>query len=67
MEKEKYWKREFNRCINGCTIKGRKLSGQHYFYLNYIKINDKVPEYRPKNNHFFNRIIKLERTFGRIR
>jgi len=44
---------ELDRCLNGCTINGKKLTGRHYFYLNYCKIDGKLPEYRAKDDYFF--------------
>lgn len=34
-----FWKRERNRCINGYTVGGAKITGDHYFYLNYCPID----------------------------
>ena len=36
-----YWKREEKRCIEGLTIDGIRISGYHYFYLNYCPIEQK--------------------------
>lgn len=36
-----FWSRERDRCINGYSIGGAKITGSHYFYLNYCPI-DKV-------------------------
>lgn len=33
-----YWNRELDRCINGYTSGGIKISGYHYHYLNYTRI-----------------------------
>lgn len=34
----RYWKEERNKCINGVTIGGAKITGSHYSYLNYCPI-----------------------------
>ena len=51
-------KKEFDKCINGCIVDGKKLTGENYFYLNYIKINGKFPKYRSKDKAFFDQISK---------
>jgi len=33
-----YWTEERNRCINGYTVGGVKITGDHYFYLNFCPI-----------------------------
>lgn len=33
-----YWNREFKRCLEGLVIEGIRISGYHYFYLNYCPI-----------------------------
>lgn len=33
-----FWKEERNRCRNGYTVDGHKITGDHYFYLNYCQI-----------------------------
>lgn len=33
-----YWNREINRCINGYTTGGVRISGYYYHYLNYCRI-----------------------------
>lgn len=33
-----YWKRERERCIRGHTVSGVRITGDHYFYLNYSPI-----------------------------
>lgn len=33
-----FWKEERNRCINGYSVGGAKITGEHYFYLNYCPI-----------------------------
>jgi hypothetical protein len=36
-----FWKREEKRCIEGLTVDGIRISGYHYFYLNYCPIEQK--------------------------
>jgi hypothetical protein len=33
-----YWGRERDRCTNGYSVGGAKITGDHYFYLNYCPI-----------------------------
>ncbi len=62
---QEYWEQELDRCINGFKPKGmKKISGKHYFYLNYYKIlgNDGTsgsrktlisPWYRQMDHEYF--------------
>lgn len=34
-----FWLRERDRCINGYSVGGAKITGDHYFYLNYCPID----------------------------
>jgi hypothetical protein len=38
-----FWDEETRRCIEGYSVGGMKISGRHYFYLNYCPIT-RVPE-----------------------
>jgi len=33
-----YWQEQRKRCINGYTVSGVKITGEHYFYLNFTPI-----------------------------
>lgn len=33
-----FWETELDRCINGYSVGGAKITGHHYFYLNYCQI-----------------------------
>ena len=33
-----WWNEQFDRCINGYSVGGRRITGDHYFYLNFWKI-----------------------------
>ena len=35
---EDYWNEEIRRCLNGYSVGGTWISGFHYFYLNYCRI-----------------------------
>jgi len=50
---KKEQKIELDRCLNGCTIDGKKLSGMHYFYLRYWSIGGILPRYSQRDSHFF--------------
>lgn len=34
----KYWEEQANRCRNGYSVGGVKITGNHYFYLNFCQI-----------------------------
>lgn len=38
----KYWLEQKDRCINGYEVGGVKITGEHYFYLNFARIEKKV-------------------------
>lgn len=35
---ERYWDEQEERCLNGYTVKGVRITGPHYFYLNFCQI-----------------------------
>lgn len=35
---KQYWEEQLERCINGYTVAGVRITGHHYFYLNFTKI-----------------------------
>jgi hypothetical protein len=37
----KYWDEELRRCIEGHEVSGARITGDHYFYLNYYRIMKK--------------------------
>lgn len=39
-----FWEQERERCLNGYEVDGEKITGEHYFYLNYcpIKLSKKT-------------------------
>lgn len=39
LEFDRFWDEEYNRCMNGYEVSGAKITGKHYFYLNYCLIN----------------------------
>jgi hypothetical protein len=39
LEFDRFWDQEFTRCIEGYEVSGAKITGKHYFYLNYCLIN----------------------------
>lgn len=42
-----YWDKEQHRCMHGHEINGVKISGFHYFYLNYCPIDRIIDEEQP--------------------
>ena len=42
-----YWDNEQTRCLHGYEVNGVKLSGFHYFYLNYCPIDRVIDEVQP--------------------
>jgi hypothetical protein len=39
---KEFWQEEWNRCVNGYTVGGVYITGEHYFYLNYSLIEKEV-------------------------
>lgn len=37
---EDFWLKEYKRCINGLTVNGYTVTGDHYFFLNYYQLMD---------------------------
>lgn len=35
---KQHWTDEFNKCLNGVTIGKYRLTGEHYFFLNYYRL-----------------------------
>lgn len=55
-----YWDRELDRCMNGYSVGGAKITQHHYFYLNYTQIklveedaNGKIATKEIKNPDFW--------------
>lgn len=42
-----FWDRERNRCLYGFEVNGVRITGYHYFYLNYCPIDRAVDEVLP--------------------
>lgn len=42
-----YWDTEQHRCLHGYEVNGVKISGFHYFYLNYCPIDRIIDEEQP--------------------
>jgi len=38
-----YWDEQRNRCLNGYSVGGKRITGYHYYYLNFTRI-DRVVE-----------------------
>jgi hypothetical protein len=38
-EWKKYWDEQLSRCMYGYEVAGERITGQHYFYLNFCNIN----------------------------
>jgi hypothetical protein len=38
----KFWRQEWDRCVNGYEVGGVHITGEHYFYLNYCLIEREV-------------------------
>lgn len=34
-----YWREQQNRCLYGYEVEGQKITGHHYFYLNFVQID----------------------------
>lgn len=48
----RFWQRELDRCINGYSAGGVRITGHHYFYLNYVRFLKFVCEGCPKVEGF---------------
>ena len=35
-----FWKHEYTRCREGMTVNGYTITGDHYFFLNYYRLNN---------------------------
>jgi hypothetical protein len=54
-----HWDAEQYKCMHGCEINGVKISGFHYFYLNYCPIDRIIDEEQPDGEV----ISRRDRTF----
>ena len=54
-----FWDEEHKRCVEGYQIGEVKITGYHYFYLNYCPIDRAVDAYLPDGT----KIAQRERTF----
>lgn len=61
-EYREYWRIQQERCINGYTIGGVNITGEHYFYLNYIKIL-RVVDGSKRKKWYVPRFIDLDYDF----
>jgi hypothetical protein len=34
-----YWTEQLDRCANGYTVNGYRITGDHYFFLNFYRMN----------------------------
>lgn len=53
LDYENFWDEEEKRCINGYTVGGVRVTGRHYFYLNYCMI--KLMPTCPKTGHILSK------------
>lgn len=58
LEHDAYWNEELNRCINGYSVAGCKITGDHYFYLNYCLIN-LIEDPTDDNRKYVSKVISL--------
>ena len=70
-----FWDREYKRCREGLTINGYTITGPHYFFLNYCKVDANVsskvgqgqvkifPDFRVYQYEFFH-YYELCRIYG---
>jgi len=54
-----FWDEETKRCLQGYEVQGVKITGYHYFYLNYCPIDRAVDAYLPDGT----KIAQRDRTF----
>jgi hypothetical protein len=55
-----FWDEEARRCVQGYTVDGVRVTGYHYFYLNYCPIDRAVDAYLADGT----KIAQRERTFA---
>ena len=55
-----FWDEEKKRCLLGYEVNGVKVTGYHYFYLNYCPIDRAVDAYLPDGT----KIAQRDRTFA---
>lgn len=41
---KQFWTREWDRCVNGCTIGKYRLTGENYFWLNYYRLQSSISQ-----------------------
>jgi len=51
-ENDDYWTEEHKRCLEGFSSGGIRISGYHYFYLNYCRIQIVEKKERPWDNTY---------------
>ena len=54
-----FWDEEKRRCLEGYEVDGVRVTGYHYFYLNYCPIDRAVDAYLPDGT----KVAQRERTF----
>jgi hypothetical protein len=57
---KKFWATEYDRCINGYEVNGVKITGKHYFYLNYCPIERVINEESGETRMDFPRFLSMD-------
>ncbi len=62
LEYDQFWDREWDRCVNGYSVGGSRITGKHYFYLNFcpIKRLDDSPNEKISKNKSARRSKKMD-------
>lgn len=56
-----YWRQQRDRCIQGFTVAGVRITGRHYFYLNFYMIKAQVEKNgRKKKEMTFPRFLDMD-------
>lgn len=45
-----FWNEEYRRCREGLTVNGYTITGDHYFFLNYYKLNNTASSKKAMSN-----------------
>lgn len=55
-----WWKEEYRRCVEGYTVGGVWITGEHYFYLNYCPIERVIDEQSGETALDFPRFLSMD-------
>ena len=53
--------KEIHKCTFGTQLHGKQITGAHYFYLNYCKVDKKKPSFLETDRRIFEFINETEK------